>query len=167
MILWFYDFMILWFYEKWGSLNNWQSLRPITLWGSVKKNQNWSIIKGWQGVQRDLVQTTFLSEWQGGTVRDMTCKRCLWPGVAPSHKPCEQYIHWMEKTGSHFELAYHQIAHCTYSLNLYLLAYCLSIRLAPITHFLLNLLTRSSCHLHCILSSAHIVTHIGSCTLHF
>ena len=28
-----------------------QSLRPITLWGSVI-NQNWSIIKGWQGVQR-------------------------------------------------------------------------------------------------------------------
>ena len=48
-------------------------------------------------------------------------------------------------TGAHFELAYHQIAHCTYSLNLYLLAYSLSIRLAPITHFLLNLLTRSSC----------------------
>ena len=75
------------------------------------------------------------------------------------------FIGW--RTGAHFEFAYHQIAHCTYSLNLYLLAYCLSIRLAPITHFLLNLLTRNSCHLHCILSSAHIATHIGSCTLHF
>ena len=39
--------------------------------------------------------------------------------------------------------------------------------LRPLHIFLLNLLTRNSCHLHCILSSAHIVTHIGSCTLHY
>ena len=69
-------------------------------------------------------------------------------------------------TGAHFELAYHQIAHCTYSLNLYLLAYCLSIRLAPITHFsaqfanqellplALHIIFSSHCHAHWILYTA-------------
>ena len=94
--------------------------------------------------------------------RDMTCKRCFYgqAWLLRTNPVSSTFIGW--RTGSHFELAYHQIAHCTY-----LLVYCLSIRLAPITHFLLTLLTRNSCHLHCILSSAHIATHIGSCTLHY
>jgi len=97
----FYEFVnfmnFMKFFEKWGrggtkiwSLDNWQSLRPITLWGSVKKSELINY-KGWQWVQRDLVQTTFSSEWRGGTVPETwPVSVVLWPGSAPSHKLCEQ-----------------------------------------------------------------------------
>ena len=127
------------------------------------------LLKADKEYKERLVQATFLSEWQGGTVRDMTCKRCLWPGVAPSHKPCEQYIHWVENWVTFLARI---SSDCTLHVfaNLYLLAYCSSISLAPITHFLLNLLTRSSCIayypqltlsrtldlVHCTFSSARI-----------
>ena len=167
--------MILWFYDKWGRggpkyevliIDN--HCAPSHSEGVWKKNQNWSIIKGWQGVQRDLVQTTFLSEWQGGTVPETwPVSVVLWPGLAPSHKLCEQDLHWMEKLGHIFSSHIIRL-HIARIRKLYLLASWLSISLAPITHFLLNLLTRSSCIaywltlsrtvdlVHCTFSSARI-----------
>ena len=55
-----------------------QSLRPTNTLIECDKS-NWSIIKDKADKEHKgrLVQTTFLSEWQGGTVQDMTCKRCL------------------------------------------------------------------------------------------
>ena len=62
---------------KYGFLIIEQSLRPITLWGSVI-NQNWSIIKGWQGVQRASSPNNFpLWVTRRYCPRDMTCKRCF------------------------------------------------------------------------------------------
>ena len=87
---WWFSFMNWWIDEKWESLDNWQSLRPITLWGRVKKSELINY-KGWQWVQRDLIQTTFSSEWRGGTVPETRpVSFVLWPGSAPSHKLCEQ-----------------------------------------------------------------------------
>ena len=167
MILWFYDFMILWKMGEGGEpkyevliIDN--HCAPSHSEG-VWKNQNWSIIKGWQGVQRDLVQTTFLSEWQGGTVPETwPVSVVLWPGSAPSHKLCEQGHSLDGKTGSHFSSHIIRV-HIARICKLYLLAFCLSISFAPITHFLLKFANQEL--LHCIL--AHIVTHSGSCTLHF
>ena len=120
--------------KKWGSLDNWQSLRPITLWGSVKKSELINY-KGWQGVQRDLVQTTFPSEWQAGTVPETwPVSVVLWPGSAPSHKLCEQGHSLDGKTGSHFSSHIIRV-HIARICKLYLLAFCLSISFAPITHF--------------------------------
>ena len=141
----FYEFVnfmnFMKFFEKWGrggtkiwSLDNWQSLRPITLWGSVKKSELINY-KGWQGVQRDLVQTTFLSEWQGGTVPETwPVSVVLWPGSAPSHKLCEQGHSLDGKTGSHFSSHIIRV-HIARICKLYLLAFCLSISFAPITQF--------------------------------
>ena len=157
MILWFYDFM------KNGEvliIDN--HCAPSHSEGVWKKNQNWSIINGWQGVQRDLVQTTFLSEWQGGTVPETwPVSVVLWPGSAPSHKLCEQGHSLDGKTGSHFSSHIIRV-HIACICKLYLLAFCLSISFAPITHFLLKFANQEL--LHCIL--AHIITHSGSCTLH-
>ena len=150
------------------SLDNWQSLRPITLWGSVKKSELINY-KGWQWVQRDLVQTTFPSEWQGGTVPETwPVSVVLWPGSAPSHKLCEQGHSLDGKTGSHFSSHIIRV-HIARICKLYLLAFCLSMSFAPITHFFCsNLLTRSSSIaywltlsrtvdlVHCTLSSARI-----------
>ena len=130
---WFYDFMILWFYDfmkKWGSLDNWQSLRPITLWGSVKKSELINY-KGWQWVQRDLVQTTFSSEWRGGTVPETwPVSFVLWPGSAPSHKFCEQGHSLDGKTGSHFSshiIRVHIARICKLYLHLHAFANCICI----------------------------------------
>ena len=161
---WWFYFMNWWFYDfmkKWGSLDNWQSLRPITLWGSVKKSELINY-KGWQWVQRDLVQTTFSSEWRGGTVPETwPVSFVLWPGSAPSHKLCEQGHSLDGKTGSHFSSHIIRV-HIARICKLYLLAFCLSLSFAPITHFLLKSANQEL--LHCIL--AHIITHSGSCTLH-
>ena len=139
MILWFYDFMILWFYDfmknggggtKIWSLDNWQSLRPITLWGSVKKSELINY-KGWQWVQRDSVQTTFSSEWRGGTVPETwPVSDVLWPCSAPLHKLWSKDIHWVEETGSQFSshLIRVHIAHiCKLYLHLHAFANCFCI----------------------------------------
>jgi hypothetical protein len=149
-MLWFYDFMILWFYDfmiLWKMGEGGEPKYEVLIIDNhcapshsegVWKNQNWSIIKGWQGVQRDLVQTTFLSEWQGGTVPETwPVSVVLWPGSAPSHKLCEQGHSLDGKTGSHFSSHIIRV-HIARICKLYLLAFCLSISFAPITHFLLK-----------------------------
>ena len=163
--------------KKWGrggtkiwSLDNWQSLRPITLWGSVKKSELINY-KGWQGVQRASSPNNFpLWVTRRYCPRDMTCKRCFMARRG-SFAQTLWAVHLLD--GKNWVTFLARISSdCTLHVfaNLYLLAYCLSISLAPITHFLLNLLTRSSCIayypqlalsrtldlVHCTFSSARI-----------
>ena len=148
--------------KKWGSLDNWQSLRPITLWGRVTKSELINY-KGWQWVHRDLIQTTFSSEWRGCTVPETwPVSFVLWPGSAPSHKFCEQG-HSLDRNWVTFKLASYQSVHCICKFicicthcKLYLhfarIANCICIlfnnKLCPTTHFLLKLVNQKLLALH-------------------
>ena len=163
--------------KKWGSLDNWQSLRPITLWGRVKKSELINY-KGWQWVHRDLIQTTFSSEWRGCTVPETwPVSFVLWPSSASSHKFCEQG-HSLDRNWVTFKLTSYQSVHCICKFicicthcKLYLhfarIANCICIlfnnKLCPTTHFLLKLVNQKLLALHITLH--YSITPRRSCTL--
>ena len=95
--------------------------------------------------------------------RDMTCERCFMTRVGSfAQTSVSKDIHRMEKLG---HILARILLECTLHAfaNLICLHFCSSISLALITPFLLKFANQEL--LHCIL--AHIITHSGSCTLHF
>ena len=146
-ILWIDDFL-LWIDElmkKWGSLDNWQSLRPITLWGRVK-NQNWLIIKADNEYKE--TQSKQLFPPSGEAV--LSPRHDLWAmfydhaRLLCTNSGARTFIGW-KKLGHNLarillECTLHTFANCIcICTHLQIVfAFCLSISFAPMTHFLLK-----------------------------
>ena len=112
----FYELMIF-FYELMNWWKNGEVLiidnhcAPSLSEGEWKKSELINY-KGWQWVHRDLIQTTFSSEWRGCTVPETwPVSFVLWPGSASSHKFCEQG-HSLDRNWVTFKLASYQSVHC-------------------------------------------------------